>query len=239
MSSKLEVISRQMTADTQPIVTSAGEFDRQRQKDSDLVWPLITFAERVAASMLMLVLFPFLLTIGLLIILLSRRSPLVRHSRIGQHGRELKILKFRTMWSGSASNICRHFLVEPVPDCGELQPKRQSDPRVTSRFAAFCRKHSIDELPQLWHVIRGDMALIGPRPQTALELRKYYGPHAGRLLTVKPGLSGLWQVAGRSRVNREQRRKLDLFMVDNWSIRLYLHILNATIPTVLSGRDAW
>jgi exopolysaccharide production protein ExoY len=239
MSSKLEVISRQMTTDTQPVIVGGAGRDLHLPKESDFIWSLITFGERVTALMLLLALFPLLVMIGLVIVFLSRRSPLVRHSRIGQYGRELKILKFRTMWNGSVSGSERYFFIEPIRDSGELQPKRQSDPRVTSCFASFCRRHSVDELPQLWHVIRGDMALIGPRPQTALELRKYYGAQAGRLLAVKPGLSGLWQVTGRSRVNREQRRKLDLFMVDNWSVRLYLHILNATIPTILSGRDAW
>jgi lipopolysaccharide/colanic/teichoic acid biosynthesis glycosyltransferase len=143
------------------------------------------------------------------------------------------------MWD--RSNLARRKcgVVERVANRSELQQKHSSDPRVTSRFAAFCRRYSIDELPQLWHVIRGDMALIGPRPLTSEEIVTFYGPDADRLLLVRPGLTGLWQVNGRSRLTLEERRRLDLFMLENWSLRLYLEILQATVPCVLSGRNAW
>jgi lipopolysaccharide/colanic/teichoic acid biosynthesis glycosyltransferase len=143
------------------------------------------------------------------------------------------------MWDDSASPRRKNILIERVSSGNELQLKESEDPRVTSRFAALCRKYSVDELPQLWHVVRGDMALIGPRPLTAREIVTFYGSDAQRLLLVRPGLSGLWQVNGRSRLTLEERRRLDLFMLENWSFRLYMQILRATVPCVLSGRNAW
>jgi lipopolysaccharide/colanic/teichoic acid biosynthesis glycosyltransferase len=143
------------------------------------------------------------------------------------------------MWDGSDSRLRKHVFVERVSRESDLQLKRSTDPRVTSRFALLCRKYSIDELPQLWHVVRGEMALIGPRPLTTQEIVTFYGSDADRLLLVRPGLSGLWQVNGRSRLTLQERRRLDLFMLENWSLKLYLQILQATVPCVLSGRNAW
>src|SRR3954471_3548455 len=214
-----------MAAELQPLFASIATQQSYARTPSGFHWNLVAFLERFAAAILLLVLLPSLSMVGVVIILLSRRSPLVRHSRVGQYGREIHVLKFRTMWKSSTSGKSMYWFIEPVCDDGEPQIKLPDAPRVTSRFALLCRKFSVDELPQLWHVVRGGMALIGPRPQTAQELRTYYGQDAVRLLAMKPGLSGLWQVMGRSSVNRDQRRKLDLFMVDNWSIRPYLHIV--------------
>jgi exopolysaccharide production protein ExoY len=120
-----------------------------------------------------------------------------------------------------------------VPNC-KLRP----DPRITSGFAALCRRYSIDEWPQLWQIVTGTLALVGPRPLTAAELRKHYGSASLRIAQFKPGLVGLWQVRGRNQLTYRERRKLDLFMLDNWSLRLYIWILLASIPAVLSGRNA-
>jgi exopolysaccharide production protein ExoY len=101
------------------------------------------------------------------------------------------------------------------------------------------RKYSIDELPQLWHVVQGKMSLVGPRPMTAQELSDRYGQAAAEVLRFRPGLTGLWQIRGRSRLNYGQRRRLDLLFVRSWSVRLYFRILLATVPRVLTGKDAW
>ena len=204
-----------------------------------LLWVSVNLLERLAATLLLLALLPFFFAIAALVLVLSRRSPFVAHRRVGRNGCELWVLKFRTMWEDSDSPICRDRIVERISAGSELALKPSTDPRVTSRFAALCRKYSVDELPQLWHVVRGDMALIGPRPLTAEEIITFYGSDAGRLLLVRPGLSGLWQVNGRSRLTLEERRRLDLFMLENWSLKLYLRILQATVPCVLSGRNAW
>ncbi|MFL6415883.1 MAG: sugar transferase [Bryobacteraceae bacterium] len=203
------------------------------------MWSVVNLLERVTAFMLLVILIPFVLCVAMLIVVLSRRSPFVAHRRVGRDACELWVLKFRTMWGDATSTRAKHLLIERLPSGSELQSKSTDDPRVASRFAAFCRKYSIDELPQLWHVIRGDMALIGPRPLTAQEIAAFYGSDAGRLLLVRPGLSGLWQVNGRSKLSLEQRHRLDLFMLENWSLKLYVEILQATFPCVLSGRNAW
>ena len=103
----------------------------------------------------------------------------------------------------------------------------------------FLRKYSIDELPQLWHVAQGKMSLVGPRPMTAQELSDHYVQAAAEVLRFRPGLTGLWQIRGRSRLNYKRRQRLDLHFVRHWSVRLYLRILVATVPRVLTGKDAW
>jgi exopolysaccharide production protein ExoY len=113
------------------------------------------------------------------------------------------------------------------------------DSRVTSRFAAFCRKYSIDELPQLWHVVHGEMSLVGPRPMTVPEWDKHYGTTFSEVLNLKPGLSGLWQIRGRNRLTYRQRRRLDIFLARHYCLLLYVRILGQTVPRVIAGRDAW
>jgi lipopolysaccharide/colanic/teichoic acid biosynthesis glycosyltransferase len=140
------------------------------------------------------------------------------------------------MWDARIP-LAGRFAIEsvsgPVPTS-----KRCADPRVKSRFAAFCRRHSLDELPQLYHVARGEMSLVGPRPITLAEHREYYGSSADEVLSVRPGLTGLWQVRGRSRLSYARRKRLDLLLVRRVSASLYFHILVRSIPSVLTGRDA-
>jgi lipopolysaccharide/colanic/teichoic acid biosynthesis glycosyltransferase len=142
------------------------------------------------------------------------------------------------MWERQSARATRLQLVELLGE-GEV-PERKfcTDPRVTSRFATFCRKYSLDELPQLWQICRGQMSFVGPRPLTAAELARYYGENAGEVLTLKPGLSGLWQVLGRNRLTYRQRRRLDLWLVRKFSPPLYFAILARTPARVFSGRDA-
>lgn len=180
--------------------------------------------ERLAAAVLLTLLIPLLLVIALVILVLSRRQPLIRHHRVGWRGRSLALVKFRTMWGNDL----------PPP-----RVKRPDDPRVTSRFAAFCRRHSLDELPQLLHVIRGEMSFVGPRPITAEELDQYYGGAAEEILSVRPGLTGLWQIRGRSRLSYARRRRLDLLMVRRGSAQLHFLILLSSLRDIFSGRDAW
>jgi len=192
--------------------------------------------ERIVAAMALLVLAPIVIAIGVTILILSRRNPLIRHNRVGWRGRPLPMLKFRTMWGAGCPSAGR-FAIESVSGFVPIS-KRCPDPRVKSRFAAFCRRHSLDELPQLYHVARGEMSLVGPRPITSEELRDYYGSSADEVLSARPGLTGLWQVRGRSRLSYARRRRLDLLLVRRASASLYLQILVRSIPGVLSGRDA-
>jgi exopolysaccharide production protein ExoY len=197
---------------------------------------LIAWMERVASLLLLVLLSPLLLLVAGTVAVLSRRSPLVAHLRVGRFGEPLWTLKFRTMWPGSASPA---KFIERIVDESGMDYKASYDPRVNSRFARFLRQYSIDEIPQLVHVVRGSMALVGPRPLTQTELKKHYGADADTILTEKPGITGLWQVSGRSRLSYEQRRAMDLFLVGNRSFRLYLTILLRTAMVVVRGQDGW
>ena len=179
--------------------------------------------ERLAALALLISLGPLLIAAAVILTARSRSSPLVAHRRVGRSGHPIWVFKLRTMWSGRPQHPSR--LVERICTTDLPRPKIARDGRVRSRFAAFCRRYSIDELPQLWNVLRGDMALIGPRPLTGQEIETYYADYRDELLTKKPGLTGLWQVSGRSRLTYRQRRKLDLFLIRHWGIGLYIRVL--------------
>lgn len=200
---------------------------------------IVAAAEWIIACSLFCFTLPLMFAAAVLIMGLSRRSPLIAHRRVGYRGKEIWVLKLRTMWSSATRKRQFWPLIERLAPARIPISKLPRDARVTSRFAAICRKYSIDELPQLWHVITGDMALLGPRPLTADEIKEYYTSDSASLLSVKPGITGLWQVRGRSRLTYRQRRRLDLFLLRHWSLGLYTTIVKATISNVLSGRDAW
>jgi exopolysaccharide production protein ExoY len=195
-------------------------------------------AERPVALLALVFLSPVLIVTATAVFILSRRSPLLAHRRVGKDGRKFWLFKFRTMWGGTANHHSTWFIefVRQEPVNGR---KPTHDPRITSRFAAFLRKHSIDELPQLANVLIGEMSLVGPRPLTQGELTEHYGIDKVEVLSVKPGITGLWQTMGRSRLTYRQRLRLDLFLARRHSIGLYLRVLARTIPRVLSGIDAW
>lgn len=207
------------------------------------VWGWLRPLERAGSVLILILLAPLLSAAALAIALLSRRPPLVAHLRVGYLGAPLWTLKFRTMWprSGRSRRAPRRHpgLVEYIVDERGPAGKRSADPRVTSRFARFCRRFSIDELPQLIHVARGEMSLVAPRPLTAAELERHYGSDAAEILAVRPGITGLWQVSGRSRLSYGRRRELDLFLVRNRSLKLYFTILLRTVPAVLWWKDGW
>ena len=197
---------------------------------------LLYALEPVAAALFLIVLLPFLALLALVIRVASGTSPLIAHRRVGHYGQTLWVYKFRTMWP--APKRKSGFFVEKMVD-EKPYPKMAKDPRVTSRLAAFCRRHSIDELPQLALVAAGRMSVVGPRPITRFELNEHYDTDAMEVLSVKPGLTGLWQVRGRSSLMYRQRKRLDLFLVRRFSAGLYFRILMLTIPDVLFARNAW
>jgi exopolysaccharide production protein ExoY len=191
--------------------------------------------------MLLLFSMPVTLTSAFLIWILSGRTPLIAHRRIGRRGATLWMLKLRTMWDRQAyrRDDRGNGWVEHIADDGGPERKLENDPRVPGSFPQFLRRHSIDELPQLWHVIAGEMSLVGPRPVTERELRKYYGVYADEVLRLKPGLAGLWQISGRNRLTYAERRHLDLEFVRHRSLGMYLDILRRTVPEVLRGQNSW
>jgi exopolysaccharide production protein ExoY len=194
-------------------------------------------AERVFAGLALAALCPLLLAAAAITVVLSRRSPFIAHRRVGQYGRELWVIKLRTMWPQPAEGA-RLAWIERMSVANSVS-KMQGDARITSSFATFCRRYSIDELPQLWQIACGQLALVGPRPITRCEIETYYRADAEFLLSCKPGLTGLWQVSGRSRLSYQQRRRLDLLMLRRRCFPLYLLILGRTILRAPLGKDAW
>ena len=191
--------------------------------------------ERAVTAMALVVLLPVILATAVAVRLDSTGPVLFRQTRVGRHGRHFTMLKFRTMCVRAEDELDR---LAPHNDSeGGVLFKLRTDPRIT-RAGAFLRRYSLDELPQLWHVITGDMSLVGPRPALPEEVARYdVDPH--RRLEVKPGLTGLWQVSGRSDLDWEQSVRLDLRYVDNWSLRLDASILCRTVRAVLGHRGAY
>jgi exopolysaccharide production protein ExoY len=213
---------------------------RQREPAGDFIWLAVGLCERVTAAMLLALLAPVVLASALLIALLSRRSPLIAHRRVGWRGADLWMIKLRSMWAHREPAPRRSWQwIEYIDGPSGPELKKARDPRVPNGFARFLRRHSIDEIPQFWHVMRGEMSLVGPRPMTAGELRDFYGVDAGEILQVKPGIAGLWQVSGRNQLSYAERRRLDLALVRCRSLRLYAIILLRTVPEVWSGSDSW
>jgi exopolysaccharide production protein ExoY len=198
-----------------------------------------SYPERLAAGIGLILVSPVLVAVLGTAWILSLRTPLVAHLRVGQFGDPLWVYKVRTMWGGAESHRQRKGWVEYLSDPVVPAAKTGRDPRVTSRFAAFCRRHSLDELPQMFQVATGRMRLAGPRPMTQIELDLHYGGVQTELLAVPPGLTGLWQVMGRNRLSYSQRRRLDLFLVRhaNWKLRAL--ILVRTVKEILTPRHAW
>jgi exopolysaccharide production protein ExoY len=208
---------------------------RQAHTETDWTWQAVAFCERIAAGVLLLLTLPLLAVSSFALWLIFGRTPWIAHRRIGWHGVPFWMLKLRTMQGGLPSTNW----IERIDDDRGPELKSASDPRVTSPFARFCRRHSIDELPQLWHVITGEMSLVGPRPVTQRELDRHYGPYAAEILQSRPGLAGLWQISGRSRLTYAERCLLDLRLVRERSIPLYATILLRTLPEVLRGKNSW
>jgi len=188
--------------------------------------------ERSAAAALLLVLAPLLIAIVIAIRLDSPGPAIFRQRRVGLGGDQFTMLKFRTMHVDAEQR-----LAELREQCDEMLFKLRDDPRIT-RCGRLLRRYSLDELPQLVNVVRGDMALVGPRPALPEEVAAYDEDPRHRLV-VKPGLTGLWQVSGRSDLSWDETVRLDLDYVDNWSIGRDLAILFRTVGAVLGHRGAY
>jgi exopolysaccharide biosynthesis polyprenyl glycosylphosphotransferase len=190
--------------------------------------------DRVAAALLGALLLPVLLLIALLIRLTSRGPALYRQHRVGKDGRTFTMIKFRTMVVDAHAR--RHELTDGNQGSGPMFKLRR-DPRVT-RVGAWLRRYSVDELPQLLNVLGGSMSLVGPRPPLPEETETY-GPDVRRRLLVKPGLTGLWQVSGRSDLPWDEAVRLDLRYVEDWSLALDAVILWKTVRAVFRARGAY
>ena len=187
-----------------------------------------------AATLIILGL-PFLLLIALAVRVTSRGPALYKSVRSGQDGRAFKVYKFRSMYADADQR--RAALLQLNESEGGVLFKLRSDPRVTP-VGRLLRKFSIDELPQLINVLGGSMSLVGPRPPLPDEVERY-NPHVHRRLLVKPGMTGLWQVSGRSDLSWDESVRLDLYYVENWSLTLDLAIIARTIWAVVRASGAY
>ncbi len=187
----------------------------------------------VMSAAALLVLAPLLLVVSIAIRLDSPGPVLFRQRRVGMNGREFTLLKFRSMHQDADARLealrARNEVSGPVF-------KMKDDPRVT-RVGRVIRRTSIDELPQFWNVLRGEMSVVGPRPPIPSEVERYERRHLRRL-SVKPGITCTWQVSGRSAIGFDRWMELDLSYIDNWSLWRDVKILARTIPAVLTGRGA-
>jgi exopolysaccharide biosynthesis polyprenyl glycosylphosphotransferase len=188
-----------------------------------------------AALTMLAVLSPFLLVIALLVKMTSRGPAVFRQERAGMSGRIFTLYKFRTMREGAEGE---RAALESQNEMAGPVFKIKEDPRLTG-LGRILRRLSIDELPQLWNVVKGDMSLVGPRPLPVYEVEKFERWQRRRM-TMRPGITCLWQVMGRNRVTDfAEWMKLDLEYVDRWSLGLDLKILAKTIPAVLLGKGAY
>ena len=197
----------------------------------------------VGSTALLLVTLPLMATIALAIKLTSRGPVLFEQERLGQFGARFKCLKFRTMYSDCDPKIHREYVQQFI--VGNAQTgqsgnadkalyKITSDPRVTP-IGRILRKTSLDEFPQFWNVFRGEMSLVGPRPPVPYEFEVYDVWHRRRVLELKPGVTGLWQVSGRNRTRFDEMVRLDLRYAKEWSVWLDLKIILATPWALISG----
>ena len=209
---------------------------------NNLLEPGNRFLKRASDTLLAILLAPLggvMLVLAAVLIKLDSRGPVFFvQTRIGKDGKPFKIVKFRTMYQDAPARLGRYLAVNAAAqdEWKELQ-KLRHDPRVT-RVGKTLRRFSLDELPQLWNVLRGEMSLVGPRAVHREELQRY-GRQRGLYTAVQPGLTGLWQVSGRNRLSYEARVRLDTYYVRNWSLWLDLVILAKTAGVVLSGDGAY
>jgi exopolysaccharide biosynthesis polyprenyl glycosylphosphotransferase len=190
--------------------------------------------DRLGAALLLVLFAPLMALVALLVVADSRGGALYRQRRVGKDGREFTLYKFRTMVAGA--HQARAALADRNEGAGLLF-KLHRDPRVT-RVGSVLRRYSIDELPQLVNVLTGSMSLVGPRPPLPEETAAY-GPDIRRRLLVKPGLTGLWQISGRSDLPWEEAVRLDLRYVEDWSLALDAVILWKTLRAVIQGQGAY
>jgi lipopolysaccharide/colanic/teichoic acid biosynthesis glycosyltransferase len=197
----------------------------------------------VGTFLLLCLLAPILVLIALVIKLSSKGPVIFRQARVGECGQLFSFWKFRSMYVDSDAAIHKEYVTnfisreQPAAETGTVY-KITNDPRITP-VGRFLRKTSLDELPQLWNVIRGEMSLVGPRPPLPYELDCYALWHRRRVLEGKPGITGLWQVTGRSRTNFNDMVRLDLRYVQQWSIWLDIKILLQTPKAVFNGEGAY
>ena len=218
--------------------------DENRRRQEGRARDTVKRSLDVAGSMALLIAFsPVFLCVSVLVKLTSKGPVFYRQQRVGERGRPFTMLKFRTMYVDVDHRIHQQYVEKFIqsPDASQSGKntvfKIVDDPRVTS-LGRWLRRWSLDEFPQFWNVLRGDMSLVGPRPPLPYEVARYKRWHRRRVLEAKPGITGLWQVNGRSRTTFDEMVRLDLRYAKSHSIWTDLRILLATPQAVISGKGA-
>ena len=184
-------------------------------------------------------LIPLIFLIGLIIKLDSDGPVFFTHERVGKDGKKIKVFKFRTMYKDAQERLAKILKEdEEAKKEWERYFKLKNDPRIT-RVGNILRKTSLDELPQIFNVLKGEMSFVGPRPVVEEEIKMYYKDYAKFYYMVKPGITGLWQISGRNDVDYDNRVKLDTWYVLNWSLWLDIMILFKTVSVVLTKKGAY
>lgn len=217
-----------------------------REKSQQIALAVKRAIDVFGSFMAIVLLAPIFLTVAAAVKLSSRGPVLFRQERVGRFGKPFIFLKFRSMYANNDPKIHREFMKRVIKgqhdgsgDSGDTKVyKMTNDPRIT-RVGRLLRRTSLDELPQFLNVLMGDMSLVGPRPPLPYECREYDVWHRRRVLEARPGLTGLWQVTGRSRVSFDDMVRLDLQYLRSWSLWLDLKILLKTPIAVLRGGDAF
>jgi len=207
----------------------------------DRAYPLKRFVDITVALAVICLLAPLMVIVAIAVAISSRGPVIFKQTRVGKGGFPFTFYKFRSMRTNADDSIHRDFVANLITsgdapaaaDGTAASFKIKADPRFTS-VGRFIRKTSIDELPQLFNVLKGDMSLVGPRPPIPYEATKYQAWHLRRVLSVKPGMTGIWQVEGRSRVPFNEMVRMDLRYIRSCSLGLDLRILAKTVPAVLS-----
>ena len=201
---------------------------------ADVEWVVKRGFDLIISTLVLVCGLPLWLLIGFAVKVTSAGPVFYRDRRVGVGEREFSMLKFRTMYRDAPE---RQAQLEQVNEADGALFKLRDDPRVTP-VGAFLRRFSLDEFPQLINVLRGEMSLVGPRPLPLRDYRLLEPWHRRRYL-VLPGMTGLWQIAGRSSLDFDDLVRLDFYYVENWSVWLDISILLRTIPAVLTGRGAY
>ncbi len=183
---------------------------------------------------------PVYLIIAFFIFVTSPGKVIYSHERIGRGGKPFRCYKFRSMYANADQRL--KYILAATPQLKEEWEKNyklKKDPRITP-FGAFLRKTSLDEIPQFWNVLKGDLSVVGPRPVVKDELNKYYQIKAYKILSIRPGLTGIWQVSGRSNIQSyDTRIQMDEFYVDHHSFLLDMKLIAKTIPAMLFSKGAY